>query len=306
MIDDIDMKIIEYLEKGFNQKEIAQMIFVSQSSVSQRIKKMELSGIKLERNKRLDEIDYMIIELLKDGVKQKEIARRLGITEYNVTIRIKKIKEFGFDIDKLKCETLDKKIIKSTEEGLTHKEIANTLGIDKSVIVYRVNSMNKKGMNVTKRDKIIPVIEKRRESEEREKLENLSDIDKRIIMYLDEGMSILEITRITNAPRQFISIEIRKMRENGIRLPEYDKAREVFILLKEGLSYKEISKELHASTKTISTIVKKKLEEYEENDKDLSDLNNKLNESINSKIELETVVSKYEKLLKGEKEEKEI
>ena len=274
MLDEIDEQIIEYLKRGFIQKEIARMIFVSESTVHNRIKKMEESGIKLERNKRLDEIDYMIIDFLKDGIKQNDIAKRLNITQYSVFSRIKKIQEFGYDIDKLKYKTLDRKILDSVKDGLTYDEIAKTLGVDRGVVEYRIICMSKKGIETTKRGNIIPILERQKMKEDREKIESLSDIDKRILMYLDEGLSILEITRITNAPRQLISIEIRKMKENGIRLPSYDKSREVFILLREGLSYKEIAKILNASTKTINTIVRNKIEEETKLSKKVIDLNN--------------------------------
>ena len=135
--------------------------------------------------------------------------------------------------------------------------------------------MSKKGIETTKRENIIPVLQKQKMKEDREKIENLSDLDRRILMYLDEGLSILEITRIINAPRQLISIEIKNMRENGIRLPSYDRSREVFILLREGFSYKEIAKTLNASTKTINSIVRNKIEEETKLSKEAIDLNNK-------------------------------
>ena len=64
----------------------------------------------------LDEIDQKIMELLKKGLTQSQIARELGVVPSTVTIRIKRIQE-NFKI-KLKKKETDVSIRKILEYAL--------------------------------------------------------------------------------------------------------------------------------------------------------------------------------------------
>ena len=135
-IDSIDIQIIEFLNQGLLQYEIAKILNLSHQTISMRVKKIEhIEQIELPKNnfklfteKELDELDLRIIELVNQGLTQKQISNELGMSQASISNKIRRIEEmYGTKIRKSKS--------KNTIDGVPRKEFAK-------MIVQLIHSKN--------------------------------------------------------------------------------------------------------------------------------------------------------------------
>ncbi len=222
MIDEIDEKIIKFLQEGLNQTEIAKKLDRTQGAINYRIKKMSEKGIEIPQNKIIDE---QILEYLKEGLTRKEIAKKFGKTDGAINKRIIKMKKSGMEIPIVKKEIVfdekNKKILEYLEEKLTQKEIAKILGVNEKTIRYRIIKMREQGIEIPQ-NKVA---------------------DEQILEYLKEGLSQREIANKTDLAIVTIKFRVKRMREQGIEIPKKNKITndEILEYLKEGFTQKEIA-----------------------------------------------------------------
>ena len=140
-----DNKILELLENGLNQTEIAGELGVSVDAISKRIKKMRERGViippKIKRRKTESyEKDNKILELLEKGLTRAEIGNQLGLSKISIKKRIKNMREQGIEIPKrIKAKTDNNKEVKNNIVA-EFKEEKTELKIAKEI----VNLMNTK------------------------------------------------------------------------------------------------------------------------------------------------------------------
>ena len=143
--DEKDNKILELLENGLNQTEIAGELGVSVDAISKRIKKMRERGViippKIKRRKTESyEKDNKILELLEKGLTRAEIGNQLGLSKISIKKRIKNMREQGIEIPKrIKAKTDNNKEVKNNIVA-EFKEEKTELKIAKEI----VNLMNTK------------------------------------------------------------------------------------------------------------------------------------------------------------------
>ena len=141
---EIDKKILEGLSKGKTKKEISEEIGLAQTAISNRINRMKEQGIGIsEITKKNDEIYKKILQGLKDGKKQKEIAEELGMAQTSISYRVKKLREQGIEIPQytIQDDEINKKILKGLSEGKSYGQLAKELWLTSTTISYRVKKM---------------------------------------------------------------------------------------------------------------------------------------------------------------------
>ena len=128
--DEIDNKILEGLQKGKTQLEMAKKLNLSFVTISKRIKKMKERGIEIPKSKRgrkpkkeNDEIDNKILEELQKGETQKQIGKKVNVTQQTISKRIKKMKKRGVEVPKKKKSRKSKK----ENDEINNKKLAEMI-----------------------------------------------------------------------------------------------------------------------------------------------------------------------------------
>ena len=153
-----DKKILELLEKGLTQTQIKEELGVSNKNILQRIKKMRSQGIVIPNKKKTEseENDRKILELLKKGLNQSEIAEQLNLSRDKVFRNINKMRGRGIEIpkrEKKENDERDNKILELLEKGFSRKEIVEKMGISKQSISKRIIQMEERGVEIPKKKK---------------------------------------------------------------------------------------------------------------------------------------------------------
>ena len=165
--DEKDNKILELLEKGLTQAQIANKLHISKQAVSKKIKNMKERGIEIPEKKKAVilqkeiknyELDNKIVELLEKGLNKKEIVNILNVSYYSVSNRIKILEKQGIKSTKnikrgrpkkTSNDEKDNKIIELLEQGLTQTQIADILGITQVSISKRISSMKNRNIDIS-------------------------------------------------------------------------------------------------------------------------------------------------------------
>ena len=108
----MDNLIYKLYIKGIDKKTISGIMHLSQSMIENRLNKTKRLNLKIEK----EENDNKILEGLKEGKKQTEIAKELELTIGTVSNRIRKMKERGVEIP-IVSDVIDNKILKGLKEG---------------------------------------------------------------------------------------------------------------------------------------------------------------------------------------------
>jgi len=243
-MDEIDKQILNLIKKDYTRKEIGDILKISQSNISIRIKRLRNSGVVVAENKnKLDKIDLEILKLVEKGLTQNEISKRTGLSIGSISYRLKKMRDNGIVIIKhprISKSIINEKIIELAKKGLKQKEIANELNLSNSNVSTRISNMRARGIIIPKKSQFDEL---------------------KIIELLKEGLSINEIAQKMGLCSASISKKIEKMRRNGIEIPskiEHDIInRNIVELMKNGLSITEISRELGISGQTIASRIRK-------------------------------------------------
>ena len=153
-----DKKILELLEKGLTQTQIKEELGVSNKNILQRIKKMRSQGIVIPNKKKTEseENDRKILELLKKGLTQSEIAEQLNLSRDKVFRNINKMRGRGIEIpkrEKKENDERDNKILELLEKGFSRKEIVEKMGISKQSISKRIIQMEERGVEIPEKKK---------------------------------------------------------------------------------------------------------------------------------------------------------
>ncbi|MBR0350736.1 MAG: winged helix-turn-helix transcriptional regulator [Clostridia bacterium] len=142
-IDKIDKKILELLEQGLSQIQIAEKIGRSNGNISYRIKKMKELGIVIPKKEEND-IDNQILTLLKSGLNQTQVAKVLGVSHVTICVRIKKMKEKEKVIktkENYNNNDVQKEIKEETDKDIAQKIV--NLMITKKASIEQVISIAK-------------------------------------------------------------------------------------------------------------------------------------------------------------------
>ena len=150
-INNIDIRIKEYIEQGLKQYEIASILGITHQRVSQRKQKMErLLQIKILPIKNLDETDEIILDLMNKQMTKRQIANKVNLSLKKVYSRIKKIekiKNIKFPRHSAgriqKIDEIDKQIIELLEKGLSQQKVADTLEYKLGSIRRRMDKIEK-------------------------------------------------------------------------------------------------------------------------------------------------------------------
>ena len=284
---DIDNKILELLSQKLSINDIANTLGKSAGNVSSRIIKMRNNGIEIpgdkEKKEKKENENLMILKLAKEEKTQAQIAKILNLNQPTVALRIRKmrkaginvpsrknrlaedygednkniqeyeveeqeiLKELGITIEQVQqsgINSLDIKILKLRNDGYTLSRISEEVKISITSISNRINRMKMLGINVP-------------ESNHRKGKTEPDEVDRMILKYLEQKISIKEISTIININEKRIYKRISRMRKIGIKLPA-DKIKEeenqaIINLVREGKSCTQISEELYLNPKTISS-----------------------------------------------------
>lgn len=142
MLDKIDRQIIEYLNNGLKQKEIAKKFSVTKQAISSRVKKLRELGEIIDKSA---EIDQSILKGLKEGKTKAKISKELQLSVHTISYRAMKMRNQGVEIPDRSVE-IDRRILAGLAERKTHKQIAEELNMSQSGIEVRIAKMKKKGI----------------------------------------------------------------------------------------------------------------------------------------------------------------
>ena len=284
--DETDKKIIIGLAEGKTQTEIAIELNITPQRVSQRIKKMKEKGIEIpyirERKERKDkntnkkendEIDNKILECFAEGKTQKRISKELGLSEWAISRRIRKMRERGVKIYKNTIKEIpDEEIYSLREEGLTYSRITN---------FFKNKGLKVSEAEIRKRCKKI-YKEKGKEEPVMDKHVKIEISDEEIFNLREQGLTYKEITEILNKKGIKVSCSSIGKRckkiyqEKGKQEPAIKRKskkseieisnEEIYGLREQRYTYQEISnyfknKGINISAKTIQKICKKTYQE---------------------------------------------
>lgn len=259
-----DEEIIELINKGYIQKEIAEELGVSDTVISERISKMRKEGIDIPK-KRINRLDSEILRRLKNGEEVTKIAESLDINKYTVYNRIKKMKEIGVNVPfkksgkrnriktKTKTKELEEKILYYLGEGNTQTKTAEILGVTVQTVARRIKDMRARGIEIP--DYFAIRVQKR----------ELTDVDEKIIEFIKKGYTQKMMAEELGIPRSTVMYKIYVMNKMGIDktllkrksvndFSTYD--QEIYRLLGEGTTYEKIQEELGISQKVLAFRIK--------------------------------------------------
>ena len=163
LIDERRKKVLQLNEQGKNQKEIAQILDISQSKVSYDIKILKSQGYNIVNPKRVikipkevEERRKKVLQLNEQGKRQVEIAKILGVSQSIISEDIKILKQQGNTIIKVKTikktskevEERRKKILQLNKQGKSQKEIAKILKVSQSLICDDIRELKLQGYNI--------------------------------------------------------------------------------------------------------------------------------------------------------------
>ena len=201
-----DRKIVELKEQGKSQNEIAKLVHINASGVSQRLKTMRNNGIEIKEPKNENELmNERIIELRKKGMKISEIAKELNSNVSTISHRIQRMKKRGIEVSKENpkdIDSLDYKIEELKRNGLTQVQISKELKISSACVSERVSKLNEMGVKFPE-DEI-----------------GKNSTDKRIIEMRANGASNAEISKELGIGIVAVGKRIKKMKKAGIDVPE--------------------------------------------------------------------------------------
>ena len=271
--DKIDNAIIQGLGEGKSIIQIAIEQRISQPTVYTRIKKMKERGVEIPKTSKIrkkqkkqenDEIDDAIIQGLREGKTQSQIAIEQGTTQPAVYYRIKKMKERGLEIPKTskirkkqkkqENDEIDDAIIQGLREGKAQSQIAIEQGTTQPAVYYRIKKMKERGVEIPKRQK---------------KQEN-DKIDNAIIQGLGEGKSIIQIVIEQGISQPTVYRRIKKMKERGVEIPKTPRKRKkqkkqendkidnaIIQALGKGKTQSQVAREQGISRQAVSYRIKK-------------------------------------------------
>ena len=156
-----NQKIVELREKGCTQQQIADTVNCHVDTVANVLKKYK-PEIKQETAKNTDDtkklkpikpvrkdVENSTIELYKQGYKQKEIAKKLGIAESTVSEILKPCK-------KVELSPRDLEIIQLHKQGLSKAEIAKQVGCSRPTVYSVLNAYNDNTVTVPAEEEPTP------------------------------------------------------------------------------------------------------------------------------------------------------
>ena len=252
-------KIIEWINEGLTQEEIAQKLEVSQTAINYHVKKLRAEG-KLpkskktrnnseEREKRYEQI----IQWYNEGLSQREMAQRLGITKSVVARYIDILAKEGIvkEWSETESEKLEQQLEKTIwlyNRGTSNDEIAKILGVSNSTVGNYISKLKAEGR--------IP--QKKPESIQRREM-----YDKIVELYY-KGFTQEEMAKELGKSKEYINSCIVKLRKKGllkesrpVSIKEKRLLTEIVILYEEGKTTEEISERLKISTSAIENRIAK-------------------------------------------------
>jgi biotin operon repressor len=235
---EINNKIIELKEQGKSQNEIAEILHISATSVSLRVKAIRESGVQINEPKTESELmNDRIQELRKKGMGLSEIAAKLNSNVSTISYRIREMKKRGTDISKASIEELDSldlQIEQLKRQGLSQVQIAKQLGLTSPSVSDRVSKLKRFGIEFPE-DEI-----------------GKNSVDRKIIEMRKMGASNKDISLELGIGLVAVNKRVKRMKDAGVKVPEsktknkdYTELDKTIINLHEqGVSAKEISERL--------------------------------------------------------------
>lgn len=207
-MNQIDVKILDGLAEGLNQREISKKLEIEYKVVLARLRKIN------RKREKIDGKDDRIFERLLEGLTPKEISEQLEITCEAIKSRINEIKELQWVIPKnigrpkkTENDEIDKRILEEVEKGLRDREIAEKLNVTRDTVSDRIYVMRKRGIEIP------------RKAGKLKKIEN-DKIDNEILEGLAMGLNQTQIAKKLNYTRANISDRIKRMRKRGVEIPQ--------------------------------------------------------------------------------------
>ena len=251
---------LELYNQGLEIKEIAKRLNVTSVTINTYIKELIEEGRIQERKnlkqRKKEEKKEEVLRLCKQGIKTKEIAKKLNLADSTIHRYIKEIEEERVKRRKTlrknsKKEGNKEKILELYNQELEIKEIAKKLNLAYSTIHRYIKELGEEGR-----------IQERKNLKQRKR-------EERILELYSQGLEIKEIAKKLNLAYSTVHRYIRELEEEG-RVEERKSVRKsvkierkekVLELYNQGTEVKEIAMRLDVSVVTIKTYIKELKEE---------------------------------------------
>jgi transcriptional regulator len=96
-LEDVREQIISLRKQGYTQEEIARRLNYTQGRISQLLPPELRANRKHGRNPAA-KTNEIVAKMLNDGYTQTEIAKRFGVTVSSMSVRIRRMREDGWDV----------------------------------------------------------------------------------------------------------------------------------------------------------------------------------------------------------------
>lgn len=150
--EDIKDKIVDLYYSYMTIEDIAKELNMGKEQVHSVLRVLRNNGTikkRVNRNSVSESDMHNVLELKNKGLKIKEIASQLNITESKVIATLASLKRNNIDFSKVKYNWTDEEneiLVKMYNKGFSYQEIANRLNVEKSRVASRIYFLRGKGV----------------------------------------------------------------------------------------------------------------------------------------------------------------
>ena len=249
-------QVARLYREGKTQKEIAEELQVSVSTVLSDIKQLLNDGIiekrnRTEENSRIKERRKQVARLYNEGKRKKEIAQELQVSIDTVNVDIQELIKNGI-VQELKkgnakkVEERRKEVARLYNEGKSRREIVQELQVSVGTVTMDIQKLIKNGIIQKRTD----VKRNAKKKEERRK---------KVARLYNEGKSRKEIAEELQISVATVGVYIQELIKNGAvqdlskekSEKKEERRKQVARLYQEGKTQKEIAEELQVSLSVV-------------------------------------------------------
>lgn len=232
-------KVLELLNKGYNDAQIARELGVSRQTIGSHRKKLGIKPKNMRSRINYDIFDrHQVKTLVEEGNSLNQISKVLGVTISTVRMVLK---HFGLNTQQGHiASNIDKsKLVAMIDMGKSQKQIAKELGLDD------VGALT-------------PIIKKLRIKATKEKVNSITAEE--LEYAIDHDISVAELSKRYQVSPQYIfarlkelKLQTKEQKRQNVKVPKKYFCNDV----KAGFSVNKLAKKYHIGTNRVMNLVQK-------------------------------------------------
>ena len=199
--------LLDLVRAGLRTGQIAQRFRVAPSAVQARLRRLRQRGLlpPLPPQRRFSDED--LLTLLQAGLRDQDMARKLGVGLNAVKKRLQRLRRRGLipsQPRRLRRFT-DDELLAALRAGLRTGEIAHRFGVTRSAVEFRVRSLRRRGVPLPARPQPAPP--------------NRRVTDEELVAFVREGLSSREIASRLRMRASHVRTRLAAVRRRGLLPP---------------------------------------------------------------------------------------